>query len=322
MRRIPTSLALVLALTAALLLPARAGAQMLKLASLRVFSSDVVGPWVTYRVRSQSGRSPVRDFKQRVAIVSREQIGPTTGYWVELKTTDRTGIRIERGLFATSRPQRGENDEGPISMGSDDPGQPLKLVRYQMLAPGGKLYEYPLSSATSPRLGGGVSSYELFEFDPTVRPVRRFLGPDTLRVGRRVIPSVLEWSSRSGTDDWPVREDSTSTSYRLILTQTLWRNPAVPITGFARSLFRVSTKAVPPPTDSARVVMIPPDSTLTFAPADTTLGATTMQPGPGHVLSWTELVLQDLGADAVAEVTQTPEPAPASERGTDPTNIR
>jgi len=323
MRRPPASafapLALLaLGVLAGLALPVRpAAAQTLKLASLRVFRSDVVGPWVTYRVRTQSGRTPVREFTQRVAIVSKEKTPTGEGVWIELKTIDRAGTRIERGLFAPSagggddEPNIGEG-EGADSETMDDSAKPLKLMRYQLLTPAKKLYEYPVSSAFAARASGGVSSYELFEFDPSVRPVRRFLGADTVRVGRLVIPAVLDWSSRAGTDDWPMLEDSTST-YRLMLTQTYWRNAAVSITGFARSLFRVTTRKVPVAAAGTKPVVMMADTTMTFASADTTVGPTSMDPGDGRLLSWTELVLQGIGADAVAEVTQTPEPAPASE---------
>lgn len=331
MRRLPQTSVLVLLAAGALALPASAPAQTLKLASLRVFHSDVVGPWVSYRVRTQSGRTPVREFTQRVAIVSREKVGKGEGYWVELKTVDRAGTRIERGLFAPGPPPsateaRAESEEGSSMDGADsesvaDAGTPLRLVRYQMLAPGGRLYEYPIASAMSQRAGGEVSSYELFEFDPTVRPVRRFLGPDTVRVGRYVVPSVIEWTSRAGTDDWPMMEDSTST-YKLLLTQTYWRNPAISITGFARSLFRVTTKKVPIPQGSTKPVYVGVDTTLAFAPSDTTTGPTSMEPGDGRLLSWTELTLEGVGADAVAEVTQTPEPAPVSDHGPHPGLIR
>jgi hypothetical protein len=332
------SLLLVVLLVALATSPSRpAHAQSLKLGALRVFHSDVVGPWVSYRVRTQSGRTSVREFTQRVAIVAREKVGNGDGYWVELKTTDRKGIRIERGLFATSRPAESEDDDSDIphlpepgedttAVAPPDPEtlrgepRPLRLVRYQMLVPGGKLYEYPVSSAYSLRAGGGISTYELFEFDPRVKPVRQFLGPDTLRMGRRVVPALLEWAYRTGTDDWPMMEDSAS-AYRLVLTQTLWRNPAVPITGFARSLFRVTTKRVPAMSDSAASTARAPFAVPAFETADTTRGTTTMKPGDGHLLSWTELILEDLGADAVAEVTQTPEPAPASEQSI-PVDIR
>lgn len=332
--------------------PPPAAAQTLKLASLRMFPSDKVGPWVSYRVRTQSGRTPVREFRQRVAIVGRERVGQSDGYWVELKTTDRTGARIERGLFAPAGPDDNGGEEesldpGPGSELAAHPAQPLRLVRYQMLAPGGKLYEYPVSSAMSARAGGGVSSFELFEFDPSRKPERRFLGPDTLRLGRLVVPSVLEWTSRTGADDWGASDD-TSFAYRLQLTQAFWRNAAVPITGFARSLFRATTRKVPragvsqpaatapappppPPVrppfalaDPAPVAAAtdslagsPRDTLTAFAPADTTTGPTSLKPGDGTLLSWTELVIDQYGGDAVAEVTQTPEPAPTSAKGLD-----
>jgi hypothetical protein len=328
-RRLPASSVLLLLAVAAACLSGvtvrPASAQTLKVASLRVFASDVVGPWVSYRVRTQSGRTPVRAFTQRVAIVSREKVGKSDGYWVELKTVDRAGTRIERGLFAASAPREGESEagEGPDSENVAEAGQPLRLVRYQMLAPGGKLYEYPVTSALSQRAAGGVSSYELFEFDPTVRPVRSFLGPDTVRVGRWVVPSVVEWTSRAGTDDWPMMEDSAST-YRLVLTQTFWRNPAVSITGFARSLFRVTTKRIPtnPGNDPRKPIYAGVDTSMVFAPSDTTTGPTAMEPGDGKLLSWTELVLDGIGADAVAEVTQVPEPAPVTDHGPPPALTR
>jgi hypothetical protein len=314
-------LAALLALGCALSLPGTARAQSLKLASLRIFHSDVVGPWVSYRVRTQSGRTPVREFTQRVAIVSREKIGKYDGIWVELKTVDRGATRIERGLFAPAgaAPSQSEVTDNPDSEHTDG-GQPLRLVRYQVLDPSGKLYEYPVASAMAERSGGGVSSFDLFEFNPSQPPVRHFLGPDTLRIGQRlVVPAVLEWTSRIGADDWGSGED-TSFTYRLILTQTFWRNAVVPVTGFARSLFRVTTQKVPmwrpgAVRDTSRAAIpraLPPESTLAFTPADTTTGATSLQAEDGKPLSWTELTLDALGSDAVAEVTQVPMPAPAS----------
>ncbi len=320
------SLWLLAGLLAASLVPPPAPAQTLKLGSVHLVRSDIVGPWVTYRVRTRSGRTAVREFKQRIAVVGKEKFGDQDAYWVELKTTDRTNVRYERGLFAV-----GKSEEDDFELGElDDDGRggvkitgdpkpvspssgPLHLVRYQVLT-GGKLFEYPVSSAYSPRVGGGISTYELFEFDPNVKPVHRSLGADTLRMGSRVIPAVLELTSRAGTDDWPTFEDSTS-RYRMVLTQAVWKNPAVPVTGVARSLFRVTAKRVPVIPDSARFVLIPPDTSLTFSQADTTIGPTTMQPSDGALLSWTEVVLESLGADAVAEVTQKPEPAPAGDTG-------
>jgi hypothetical protein len=320
------SLWLLAGLLAAVFMAPPAPAQTLKLGSVHLVRSDIVGPWVTYRVRTRSGRTPLREFKQRIAVVGKEKYGDQDAWWVELKTTDRTNVRYERGLFAA-----GKSDEDDFDLGElDDNGRggvkitgdpkpespssgPLRLVRYQVLT-GGHLFEYPVSSAFSPRAGGGVSTYELFEFDPNVKPVHHTLGADTLRMGSRVIPAVLELTSRAGTDDWPVFEDNTS-RYRMVLTQASWKNPAVPITGFARSLFRVTAKRVPVIADSMRLVLLPPDTSLTFSPADTTIGPTTMQPSDGALLSWTEVILESLGADAVAEVTQKPEPAPAGDTG-------
>jgi hypothetical protein len=322
----PNSQWLLAGLLAAVLMAPPASAQTLKLGSVHLVRSDIVGPWVTYRVRTRSGRTAVREFKQRIAIVGKEKYAGQDAYWVELKTSDRTNIRYERGLFAP-----GKSEEDDFELGElDDDGRggvkitgdpkpvspsagPLRLVRYQVLT-GGKLFEYPVSSAYSPRAGGGVSTYELFEFDPSVKPEHHSLGPDTLRLGSRVVPAMLEWTSRAGNDDWPVFEDSTS-RYRMVLTQMTWKNPAVPVTGFARSLFRVTAKRVPVVADSMRLVLMPPDTSLTFSAADTTIVPTTMKPSDGALLSWTEVVLESLGADAVAEVTQKPEPAPEGDTG-------
>ena len=296
--------------------PGLSEAQTLKLRSLKIYPSDVVGPWVTYKVRTQSGRHTVREFTQRVAIVGREKLDRGTGYWVELKTSDPTrGARIERGLFAdhgASLDSAGL-DPGVAPDSAALPGevQPLRLVRYQVLTSDKHLYEYPVQSATAPRAAGEVSTFELFEFDPTLTPVRRFDGPDTLRIGRRVVPTVVERIFRGGSDDW-AEGDSGSVS-RLVLSQTYWRNAAVPITGFARSVFRVTTVRIPAPPDSTgRPIIVPsPDSTALAT------AAAAADAGTAPVLSTTELLLQDLGADAVAEVTQKPEPAPASELGGD-----
>jgi hypothetical protein len=328
-RRPLLALLLTVALAASAAAPGPARAQTLKLRSLRIYPSDVVGPWVSYKVRTQSGRYAVREFTQRVAIVGKENLKGKTGYWVELKTSDPTrGVRIERGLFA-ERGAREVQDEGVVdgeglvdgTDSVDDAGtvedaesgqgammevRSLRLVRYQVLTPDGKLYEYPAVSATSARAVGEVSTHELFEFDPGAKPVRRLDGPDTLRIGRRVVPSVVERILRTGSDDWQSGEDTTAVS-RIVLSQIFWKNGAVPITGFARSLFRVTTMKQPLPIGYAGpVILPPPDSTALVAADDAA------QSGAGPVLSWTELLLQDLGADAVAEVTQAPEPAPVT----------
>jgi hypothetical protein len=77
----------------------------------------------------------------------------------------------------------------------------------------------------------------------------------------------------------------------------------------------VTAKRVPVRPDSARLVLMAPDTSLTFSPPDTTIGPTSLKPSDGALLSWTEVVLEGIGTDAVAEVTQKPEPAPANDTG-------
>jgi hypothetical protein len=320
--------------------PARA--QALKLAALHIPSTVQVGPWVSYRVRSQTRSLPVREYTQRVAIVARE----SNGFWVELKTEGlSSGRRIERGFFV---PPGGAA------------GAPYLLERYQVLHSNGKLYEYPPERIQSLRSDGDVSTIELFEYDPDVPPTLESLGPDTLRLGRRVVPVEGERSLRTGANAWPVRGD-TSFVNRPLLVQTFWRNSAVPITGLARSLFQVVTERVPSsergaaPTGRSAPPVPPYDPVVTgvkpaagaprdtmAAGADTTRAAradtaatsptpvtsaapltavpTSPTAAPGTMLSWTDLILVDLGSDAKPEVTQTPEPLP---EGTPPaTGIR
>lgn len=275
--------------------------------------------------------------------MGKENLGHSRwGLWVELKTTDSRGTsRIERGLFA-SPSLRGKDllgggdgsqidkpgnesdiehpDEAPADPDSDGPD--LVLVRYQAMS-GAKLYEYPVGAARHARSGGEVSTYELFEYDPSVTPVHATLGPDTLRLGRRVVPATLERVRRYGTDEWPSNEDSVGIQ-RLVLTQTFWKNSAVPLTGFARSFFKAEMRHLPWSTTVDSLLSgIPrvtrPDSTLlaaaerVAAQADSLLkddmGPSSASPTPA-TLAWTDLTLTDLGADAKPEVNQLPELAP------------
>ena len=308
--------------------PAPVWAQALKLATLDLSSGTVVGPWVAYRVRSQSRSLPVRQYTQRVAIVAKE----AGGFWVELKTEGLpSGRRIERGFFQPP----------PTGHG------PYRLERYQVLHSNGKLFEYPPERVQSVRSEGDVTTIELFEYDPEVPPAVESLGPDTLRVGTRVVPVTGERTLRAGSNAWQVPKD-TSYVNRPLLVQTVWKNAAVPITGLARSLFQVVTEQVPsadrsaapsgsaappvppydpaipaasapsagantstappggtPPPDTARVLTGSPP----FAPAYTAPVPATPK-RPVTMLSWTDLVLSDLGTDAKPEVTQEPEPLP------------
>lgn len=272
-------------------IPSESAAQALKLDALQFPPTSVVGPWVSYRVRTQNRALAPREYTQRVAIVGREEHRGQDGFWVELKTEGLpSGKLIERGLFVVDEPSS------------------VRLVRYQVLTSGGKLYEYPVTNASEARAGSDVSTVELFEYDTSTAPVVEELGPDTLRIGRRVIPSIVTRSSLKGADQWVIPSDK-SHANRPLLTQTFWRNPAVPITGFAKSLFQVTMERVP---------MALPDS---GAAADSGLTRSSL-PAPGAAaapdstglasppVTSTELVLLDLGADAVPEVTQLPEETP------------
>lgn len=336
-----------------------ASAQTLKLRSLRLPPQDLVGTWVSFHGRAQSRHSSVREFDQRVAVVSKEDLGRGRwGLWVELKTTDGRGsFRIERGLFAPAslrgkdllpggdgsqiddssdaedspRANSSGPSDAPAPEGNLD-GQEFVLVRYQALN-GGKLYEYPVGAARHARQGGEVSSFELFEYDPSVTPVRTTVGADTLRLGRRVVPSMVERVRRYGSDRWPSNDDSTGIQ-RLVLTQTFWRNGAVPLTGFARSIFEAEMRRLPWSSRSDSLLSgtpltARPDSALlaaamaVAAQADSLLRVETTaeilaadssrvpSADPARaLLAWTELTLTDLGADAKPEITQEPELPP------------
>ena len=285
--------------------------------------TSVVGPWVTYRVQTQFRSLTPREYTQRVAIVGRDRYHDKDGFWVELKTEGLpSGKRIERGFFVIvgvgeERPRLGEMAELPPD--SFPPRKPpgVELLRYQVLTSGGKLYEYPVGGGPEAQANTDVSTVELFEYDSSAPPAIEHLGPDTLRIGRRVVPTVVERTHRVGSDDWAVPGDTTHV-LRPLLTQTFWRNAAVPITGFARSLFQVTLERAPAPArDSAAasehgtgaVRRLPP-GWLGRSAADSSGTAAT------PVITKTELTLIDLGADAVPEVTQEPEesaPPPGSE---------
>lgn len=297
--------------------PSTSHAQALQLQSLQFPTTSVVGPWVTYRVRTQTRSLAPREYKQRVAIVGRDHYEGRDGFWVELKTEGLpSGRRIERGLFVVSdaasqrtRKGMGEDSLPPDSLAPPSPPV-VRLVRYQVLTSGGKLYEYPVGGGSEARSGTEISTVELFEYDSSTPPVLERVGPDTLRIGRRVVPTVVERTRRAGTDSWADPADSTHV-LRPLLTQTYWRNAAVPITGFARSLFEVTLeRASAPARDSTAVsrsqstseepLRVPP-SWLGRSRADSSSSAAL------PIFTRTELELVDLGADAVPEVTQSPE---------------
>ena len=157
------------------------------------------------------------------------------------------------------------------------------------------------------RAGSEVGTMELFEYDSSTPPVIKSLGPDTLRIGRRVVPTVVEKIFRAGSDSWAAPGDTTHVM-RPVLIQTFWRNAAVPITGFARSVFEVTMErtardsAVAPTSEpAADAVRRMPPGWLGRTGADSS-GAAAPPP-----ITRTELELMDLGADAVPEVKQQPE---------------
>jgi len=310
----------VLALALPFLAPS-ARAQALRLESLEFPATSRVGPWVSYKVRTQFRTAAPREYIQRVAIVGRETYRGQDGFWVELKTEGLpSGRRIERGFFiivdmAAERSVRvGEMADVPAE--SLPPIEPphVRMVRYQVLTSGGKLYEYPVSDATETRAGNDVSTLELFEYDSTAPAARDTLGPDTLRIGRRVVPAIVERVRMNGADTWPIAGDKSHLN-RPLLTQRFWRNPAVPITGFAQSVFEVTMQRVPVAladssgADSASGAPRSPSASDTsrahrapLAPA----AADTVDSVP-KIVTRTQLTLIDLGADAVPEVTQQPE---------------
>jgi len=244
---------------------------------------------------------PPRNVTQRIAVVSREGTGTENGVWVELKTTEGGRTRTERGFFM--KPEGGKDNvmemlmagegETPAPEAKDAPPSTarLRLARYQRLTTEGKLFEYPVDEDGSGPPEEDVSAMDMFEFQG--RAVTDTLPPDTLKVGRRVIPCRVRWTRRAGTQEWP-GQDSTYVN-RAAMTTTFWRNPFVPVTGTARKIIEVT---------SVRVSAAGQDSLPPRNPEPTPNAA-------GKDLFYKATVtLTDLGKDAVPEITQAPEPAP------------
>jgi hypothetical protein len=267
-------------------LPASGAAQILRLSSLHVPEDAAPGPWVAYRVVTQTRNFPPREVTQRAAIVSAEGIGNDAGVWIELKTVDpHLGTRIDRGFFARAR-GGGSGEPGSAS----PPG--LELRRTQQLQADGKLYEYPPHSGVALRAEEEITTLGLFEVSSARPPAVDTLGVDTLRVGPRTLAATAVRKRWVGFDEWRDPADTTRVK-RVLLTLIQDRCPEVPLTGFTHSVLEVRTAE--------------------FAPYDT-LGLYPLPPadpsGPQPVLSRVELTLGDLGTGAVPEVTQEPEPAP------------
>jgi hypothetical protein len=332
------SLRLPAALAAAawLLLPLGVSqAQSLKLSSLRLPPDVAAGSWVAYQVNVVSQNRPPRRFTQRLAVVSREGTGAEAGAWVELKTIESGKARIERGFFMP--PDAGRDaldsifvDDAPATDEAAGSGAPpggasrssppakLKLARYQRLTPDGKLYEYAVDEEGAPLADEDISAMDMFEFSG--RGSADTLAPDTLRAGRKVIPCRVRRVRRSGTQDW--QGDDTTYVNRAVMSRTYWRNPWIPVTGYARLVVEVSTQRVPirsasPPDSAARG----PGAGATAASPDSAAAGTALPAGATQTSFYrAEATLVDLGRDAVPEITQVPEPAP-QESSPRPRNI-
>ncbi len=290
-------------------------AQSIKLVSLSLPADVVAGSWVSYQVTVVfKNRSP-RRFTQRLAVVSREGTGAEAGAWVELRTMEGGKTRTERGFFMP--PESGKlfavpsfGADAPVPDASEMPapggapaGAPagasrLRLARYQRLTADGKLYEYSLDEEGAPAADEDVSAMDLFEFQGKLQADT--LAPDTLRVGRTIVPCRVQRIRRFGVQDWE-GDDSTYVNHA-VMTRTVWMNAWVPVTGYARSVIEVATERVP-----TRASEAPPDSAAPAGAAAPAIGAG----ASGQTYFYrAEVNLMALGNDAVPEITQAPEPAP------------
>jgi len=282
-------------LAAAVLLLAAppAHAQLLKLAGLVIPSDLQPGRWVSYHVVLESRNRPPRELTQRLAAVAREGVGEQEGVWVELRTTEGNKSRIERGFFAhhLGIPQADRGFRNDV----------LGISRYEVLTPEGKLFEYPVGSETATGGDEDISAMSAFEFLPMRAQDRDSLPPDTLRVANKVLPCTVERLWRVGSEPWD--DPDTSFVNRAVMAQMAWKNPGVPLTGYARLVVEVSTQRVPAhETGDPDPRGILSDST-----------ATSPRITKGKLVYRSELRLVDIGKDAVPEITQEPEPGPAEE---------
>lgn len=294
-----------LLLFVALLAPGSGRAQTFKLSTLRIPADATPGSWVAYQVDLVSKNRPPRNVQQRIAVVSREGTGSEAGAWVELKTSEAGRTRTERGFFMKPEARRGglldslfADEAGPPEPDSlGTPAAPLpklRLARYQKLTPEGKLYEYPVDEEGTSLPEEDISAIDMFEF--AGRGVADSLPPDTLRVGRKVVPCRVRRVARQGSQGWE-GDDSTYTNRARMVT-TVWRNPWIPVTGIARKIVEVSSERVPVPGAAA------PDSVASNP------GPSGSVPPASDFFYRATVGLVGLGNDAVPEITQAPEPAP------------
>jgi len=288
------------ALLLVLLAPGSVRAQTFKLSNLRLPPDIAAGSWVSYQLDVVSKARPTRHITQRIAVVSREGAGAEAGAWVELKTMEGGRTRTERGYYMKPEGKKDLLDslyaddappDEPVDVAPVKP-EKLRLARYQKLTPDGKLYEYAMDEeSTSSLPEEDVSAMDMFEFGGGA--ALDTLPPDTLRVGRRVVPCRVRRSRRTGSQQWE-GEDSTYVN-RAQMTQTFWRNAYIPVTGMAREVVEVSQIRVP---------------VSGAAPDTAAVAASPEVKSTSEFFYRATIALTDLGKDAVPEITQAPEPAP------------
>jgi hypothetical protein len=307
----PSRAAALAALASLLLGVGTSQAQSVKLRVLTIPSDVQAGSWISYRIQVDSKNRPPRRFTQRLAVVAREGAGDEAGAWLELKTIEAGRTRIERGFFA--RGDRGH------SQGAGTPN--LVLRRYQSLTPDGRLIEYPVGEEGGPMPDEDISAMDLLEFTGTAKIDS--LPSDTLSAGSQMLPCRVVRVTRYGKDQWAA-EDTTFVN-RAVMTRTVWRNPAVPVTGYARSVLEVATARLPtisrraaaaPPETIAALPMAPDSLATSSAAADSIAldSASRVAPPVGpegqRFFYRAEVTLVDVGNDAVPEITQAAEAAP------------
>ncbi len=289
----------------ATLLSGPAAAQSLRLRAVPIPADVQLGRWVSFQAKLQTQSHPARDLTQRIAVVAAEGSGSEAGYWVELKTVDAGKTRIERGFFG-----RPSNEDAGARASSGKPPPPLALMRYQMLTPAGKLYEYPLDSESTGPSEEDVSAIDVFEFLAATPQNCDSLGADTLRIGRKVIPCVRYRIRRFSGEEWP--DEDTTFVDRAVMTQIFWLNSAIPITGYAKSVLEISTQRVRVPPSVADSTATATDMAAAAAPVAAPVADTVAVAAPAaeRLYYRGELTLLDLGTGAVPEVSQEAESAP------------
>jgi len=202
------------ALLLVLLAPGSVRAQTFKLSNLRLPPDIAAGSWVSYQLDVVSKARPPATSRSALRWSPR-RAGAEAGAWVELKTMEGGRTRTERGYYMKPEGKKDLLDslyaddappDEPVDVAPVKP-EKLRLARYQKLTPDGKLYEYAMDEeSTSSLPEEDVSAMDMFEFGGGA--ALDTLPPDTLRVGRRVVPCRVRRSRRTGSQQWE-GEDST-----------------------------------------------------------------------------------------------------------------